>query len=100
VDWYIPNERMIDPQVGKEVLVVFGNRRLPGKITEILPVSDVYRGPQQLLGRDRPATQIARIRFDQGVTPPPLNATVFVHMHYSGLTARIAYGLASLVGLN
>jgi multidrug resistance efflux pump len=100
VDWYIPNERMIDPEVGKEVLVVFGNRRIPGTITAILPVSGVYRGPQQLLGRDRPATQIARIRIDQGATPPPLNATVSIHMHYSSLTARLAYALASLVGLN
>jgi multidrug resistance efflux pump len=38
-DWYIPNERFIDPKVGKEVFVLFGNRRIPGKIAEILPVS-------------------------------------------------------------
>ena len=66
VDWYIPNERLIDPKVGNEVFVLFGNRRIPGKIAEILPVSAVYAGTQQLLRRDRPATQIARIRFDPG----------------------------------
>src|SRR5262249_26833294 len=65
VDWYIPNERFIDPKVGREVFVLFGNRRIRGKITEILPVSGVYAGTQQqqLLMRDRPATQIARARF-------------------------------------
>ena len=68
VDWYIPNERLIDPKVGNEVIVLFGNRRIPGKITEILPVSDVYAGTQQQLARDRPATQIARIRFDPGAS--------------------------------
>src|SRR4029077_6713740 len=26
VDWYIPNERLLDPKVGNEVLVLFGNR--------------------------------------------------------------------------
>ena len=67
VDWYIPNARLIDPEVGNEVLVLFGNRRIPGKIAQILPVSGVYAGTQQqLLARDRPATQIARIRFDPG----------------------------------
>jgi HlyD family secretion protein len=38
VDWYIPNVRLIDPKVGNDVLVAFGNRRIPGKIAQILPV--------------------------------------------------------------
>ncbi len=99
VDWYIPNERLIDPKVGNEVFVLFGNRRIPGKIAEILPVSGVYAGTQQLLARDRPATQIARIRFDPDALPPPLNSTVYVHMHYTDLSARVADGLVRLFGL-
>ena len=99
VDWYVPNERIIDPKVGREVSVLFGNRRIPGKITEILPVSGVYGGTQQVLGRDRPATQIARVRFDPGVVPPPLNASVYVHMYYTNLSARIANWLVRLFGL-
>ena len=99
VDWYVPNERMIDPKVGREVLVLFGNRRIPGKISEILPVSGVYTSTQQLLGRDRPATQIARVRFDPGVVPPPLNSSVYVHMYYTDLAARIANWLVRLFGL-
>jgi biotin carboxyl carrier protein len=99
VDWYIPNERLFDPRVGNVVLVLFGNRRIPGKITEILPVSEVYAGGQAVLARDRQATQIARIRFDPGATPPALNSTVFVHMHYSNLSMHIANGLIRLFGL-
>jgi HlyD family secretion protein len=99
VDWYIPNERLIDPKVENDVLVLFGNRRIPGKIAQILPVSAVYRGAQQPLGRDRPATQIARIRFDRGASPPPLNSTVSIRMHYSKLSAGLADGLARLFGL-
>jgi HlyD family secretion protein len=99
VDWYVPNERMIDPKVGREVMILFGNRRIPGKITEILPVSGVYAGNQQLFGRDRPATQIARVRFDPGVVPPPLNSSVYVHMYYTNLSARIANWLVRLFGL-
>jgi multidrug resistance efflux pump len=99
VEWYIPNERLADPTVGKEVLVLFGNRRIPGKVAEILPVSGVYAGTQQPLGRDRPATQIARIRFDPGALPPPLNSTVYVHMHYTRLSARIADALIKMFGL-
>jgi multidrug resistance efflux pump len=34
VDWYIPNERLIDPKVGEEVSVLFGNRRIPGPIQQ------------------------------------------------------------------
>ena len=92
VDWYIPNARLFEPEVGSEVLVLFGNRHLSGKIAQILPVSGVYAGTQQLqlLARDRPATQIARIRFDPDATPPPLNSTVEVQMYYIGLFGRIA----------
>ena len=46
VDWYIPNERLVDPKVGNEVFVLFGNWRISGTIAEILPVSDVYAGTQ------------------------------------------------------
>jgi multidrug resistance efflux pump len=98
VDWYIPNERLFDPEVGNEVLVLFGNRHLSGKIAQILPVSGVYAGTQQLLARDRPATQIARIRLSPDALPPPLNSTVDVHMYYTGASARIADWLNSLTG--
>jgi HlyD family secretion protein len=96
VDWYIPNVRLFDPEVGHEVLVLFGNRRIPGKIAQILPVSGVFAGAQQLVARERPATQIARIRFDPDASPPPLNSTVYVHMHYTGLSARVADWLIRL----
>ena len=99
VDWYIPNVRLIDPKVGNEVFVVFGHRRIPGKISEILPVSGVYAGTQRLLSRDRPATQIARIRFDPDASPPPLNTSVNVRMHYTELSARVADVLIRLFGL-
>jgi len=100
VDWYIPNVRLIDPKVGNEVFVVSGNRRIPGKISEILPVSGVYAGTQQLATRDRPATQMARIRFDPDASPPPLNTTVDVHMHYTDLSAGIANVLVRLFGVD
>jgi HlyD family secretion protein len=99
VDWYIRNQRLIDPQVGNEVSVLFGNRRIPGKIAQILPVSGVYAGTQQLLARDRPATQIARIRFDPDALPPPLNTTVDVRMHYRDFSARVANVVVRLLGL-
>jgi predicted secreted protein len=96
VDWYVPNVRLIDPMVGNEVSVLFGNRRIPGKISQILPVSGVYAVTQQL--RDRPATQIARIRFNPNTSPPPLNSTVDVRMHYTDVSARIANALVRLFG--
>jgi HlyD family secretion protein len=100
VDWYIPNERLIDPTVGHEVYVLFGNRRIPGTIAEILPVSGVYAGTQQqVLVRGRPATQIARIRFDPQSSPPPLNTTVDVRMHYTTFSAHLTGVLLRLFGL-
>jgi multidrug resistance efflux pump len=99
VDWYIPNERLFDPRVNNLVFVLFGNRRISGKIAEILPVSEVHGGGQTMFARDRQATQIARIRFDSGATPPALNSTVFIHMHYSNLSIHVANGLIRLFGL-
>jgi multidrug resistance efflux pump len=99
VDWYIPNERLVDPKVGQEVLVLFGNRRIPGKIAEILAVSSVYGGTQQVLARDRPATQIARVSFAPDASLPPLNSTVYVHMHYTNFSGRIAEGVIRIFGL-
>jgi hypothetical protein len=55
----------------------------------------VYAGTQQL--RDRP-TQIARIRFNPNTSPPPLNSTVDVRMHYTDVSARIANALIRLFG--
>ena len=99
VDWHISNVRLIDPKVGNEVFVLFGNRRIPGKIAQILPVSGVFAGtPQQLLARDRPATQIARIRFNPDTSPPPLNTTVDVRMHYTSISAHVATWLVHLFG--
>jgi len=99
VDWYIPNERLVDPRVQQHVLVLFGNRRIPGTIAEILPVSDVYSGARQRLTRERVATQIARIRFAPDVQPPALNASVYVHMYYSNFAARLAAALVDLFRL-
>lgn len=99
VDWYVPNERLADPKAGNEVFVLFGNWRLSGKITEILPISDVYAGTAPLSG-GRTATQIARIRFDPGTQPPALNSTVYVHMHYTAFTAYIGDMLVRLFGLD
>jgi hypothetical protein len=99
VDWYIPNERLVDPEVGNRVLVLFGNWRLSGRIVEILPVSDVHSGTHPLSGRERTATQIARIRFNPGTRSPALNSTVYIHMHYSDFTARIADMLVRLFRL-
>jgi len=49
--------------------------------------------------RDRPATRLARIRFAPGASPPPLNTTVDVRMHYSAFSARIAEVLIRVFGL-
>ena len=100
VDWYVPNERLIDPKVGQGVMVLFGNRRIAGRIAEILPVSDVYAGTQRQFAPDRKATQIARIRFNPAEVRPPLNSTVSVHMYYTDLAARTAAGLVALFGLH
>lgn len=98
VDWHVPNARLVDPKIGDDVAIVFGNWRFYGTVTEILPVSDVYSGGQTL-SRERVATQIARVRFKPGTSPPALNSTVQVHMYYSGLTARLASFLSGLFGL-
>ena len=99
VDWYIPNERLADPEKDDQVMVLFGNRRIPGTIIDILPVSDVYTGQQPEFGRDRQATQIARIRFNEGASPPALNSTVYIHLFYTRFTGRIADWMIWLFGL-
>jgi multidrug efflux pump subunit AcrA (membrane-fusion protein) len=99
VDWYVPSERLFEPKVGNEVRVLFGNRRIPGTISEILPVSDVYGGRQTGITRERLATQIARIRFSPGAVPPALNSTVQVRMYYSAFAGRLADLLVRLFGL-
>ena len=99
VDWYIPNARLIEPQVGNEVFVVFGNVRFVGRISEILRVSDVFSPTQASVMRDRTATQIARIRLNSDRQPPALNSTVRVHMFYSTIVERVATGLAKSLGI-
>ncbi|UVC11815.1 HlyD family efflux transporter periplasmic adaptor subunit [Rhizobium sp. TH2] len=100
VDWYIPNVRLIDPEIGKEVVVVFGKRHIPGTIAEILPVSAVYARTQQPPTGVRPATQIARVRFAPNALSPPLNASVTVRMHYSEFSARVGSALVGFLGFD
>lgn len=100
VDWYIPNARLVDPRVGNGVFVVYGNRRITGKIAQILPVSAVYAGASQLALRDRQASQIARIRFDSDTSPPALKSTVWIRMYYTELTASIANRLVTILRLD
>ena len=99
VDWYIPNARFADPQVGKQVMVLFGNWRHPGTISQILPVSEVYAGAQGSVLRERIATQVARIRLSPDTEPPALGSSVSVHMYYSDLVARVAGLLVRVLGL-
>jgi len=99
VDWYIPNERFSDPHVGDSVLVVFGNWRYPGTITQILPISDVYGGSQTALTRAPIATQIARVRFSPNVVPPAINSTVYVRMYYTDFASGVANFLGRLFRL-
>ena len=100
VDWYIPNTRLIDPRVGNKVVVIFGNRRRYGTISEILPLSDIYVGTPASVIRDRATTQIARVRFNPGTEPPALNSTVSVHMFYNNFTERVASVIIRLFGLD
>jgi len=100
VDWYIPNARLIEPRQDDEVMIVFGNRRIRGTIIDILPVSDIYASQQPRFGRDRQATQIARIRFNEGAQAPPLNSSVQVHMYYTNFIAWTAERLIRLFRLD
>jgi len=99
VDWYVPNHRLVEPKVANDVFVLFGNRRIPGAIAEILPVSDVLGAGRGLSRPDRQSAQIARIRFSPGVEPPALNSTVQIHMFYSNAVARTAAALVDFLGL-
>jgi hypothetical protein len=78
--------------------VLFGNRRLLAIVKDILPVSDVYSKRQTVFAGERAATQIARIEFEPGVAAPPLNSTVYVHMHYTETVHRLAGWLVDLFG--
>jgi multidrug resistance efflux pump len=100
VDWYIPNFRLVDPRPGQRVIVVYGRTRLPGTISEILPISDQLESRRSSILREPSAGQIGRIRFDPGVLPPTLNATVHVHMFYSEFTDHIAWALVRLFNFN
>ena len=66
VDWYIPNFRLVDPRPGQRVIVVYGRTRLPGTISEILPISDQLESRRSSILREPSAGQIGRIRFDPG----------------------------------
>jgi HlyD family secretion protein len=80
--------------------VLFGNRHVIGTIDRILPVSAVFSGLQQgqLMAQDRPATQVARIRFDPDVSPPPLRSTVDVQMYYTRFAQRIGDWVSRMLG--
>ena len=67
VDWYIPNERLTDPKVDSEVLVLFGRRRIPGRSYKSCPF------PVCILDRSRPSVESGlRLRSRVSVSIPAL----------------------------
>jgi multidrug resistance efflux pump len=99
VDWYVPNVRLFDPKAGRQVFVLFGNRRITGTIERVLPVSAQYGPSRASLISERQATQIARIRFNDRSQAPPLNSSVTVHMHYWPFVATMAEWAIDLFGI-
>jgi len=100
VYWYIPNERFVDPRVGREVVVLFGNWRIFGTIIEIMPISDADHAVQAGFARERVNTQIARIRLHPGEDPPAFNSTVHVRMYYTGVAAGVFAFVQRVFGLH
>ncbi|MBV2183699.1 MAG: HlyD family efflux transporter periplasmic adaptor subunit [Rhizobium sp.] len=99
IDWFVPDFRLVEPGVGRPVLMVFGNRRILGEIAQILPVSDVYEEERALAGNRGRSAQVARIRMAPDAEAPALGSTVYVHMYYSGGIGRILSRVADLLGL-
>lgn len=100
VRWYIPNNRLAEPEVGQDVRVVFGRWRLRGTITDILPVSGVYGGTSRAASRESSTGQIAIIRLAHGVEAPALNSTVQVRLYYSNTVGRLVSFLVRVTGLD
>ena len=87
------------PRSGSEVLVLFGNRRHSRKDRpNPAGFRCVREARSSLLARDRPATQIARIRFDPDATPPPLNSTARFTCTTSISSAGVADRLVRIFG--
>jgi multidrug resistance efflux pump len=100
VYWSIPNARLRDPAIGDKVIVLFGNWRIPGTITELLPISETFNTSQAIMGREPIATQTARVDFSSKEAAPALNTTVSVHMYYTNFAARAAEVLARVFGFH
>ena len=100
VYWSVPNARLRDPAVGDRVVVLFGNWRIPGTITELLPISETFNSSQPIIGREPIATQTARVDFSSKEAAPALNTTVSVHMYYTDLAARVAEMLTRVFGFH
>ena len=89
VDWYIPNERLRDPKVGNDVLVLFGNRRISGTIVEILPVSDVYASATATRARaHRHADRTGSLRPGNGTTAAEFDGLCSHALHRPRLPRR------------
>lgn len=97
VYWYIPNNRLRDPEVGEQVVMLFGNWRLHGTITQLLPISEMFPAAKN---REQIATQLARIDFKSSAAAPALNSQVTVHMFYTSFAARLSDVLNGLFGLD
>jgi hypothetical protein len=100
VYWSIPNERLRDPAIGDKVVVLFGNWRIPGTITELLPISETFNTSQTIIGREPVAMQTARVDFNFKEAAPALNTTVSVHMYYTSFAARVAEVLTRVIGFH
>ena len=100
VDWYVPNERLADPEDRERSLCAvrqpayfrkdYGN---PAACPMYIPE------PSHRSRANAPRHRSRESALVRATLPPALNSTVYVHMHYTDFTAWIATMLVRLFGL-
>ncbi len=100
IDWYLPNFRLVEPQVGQHAFVIFGQARLSGTIEAILPIAEVYRHQPTSFIASSQLGQVARVRLDRPEQRLALGSAVRVRMYYIELLDHFWSGVVRTLHLD
>lgn len=94
IKWLMPYTKWRQPKFNDTVYVVFGNNYLKGRVTQVVPITDLLDNKRTPVLREPEQGQIVKIKLEGDSEVIPIGAQVGVRMLYFSSLDKL-YGIVS-----
>lgn len=96
IKWLMPYTKWRQPKFNDPVYVVFGNNYLKGRVTEVVPITELLDNKRTPVLREPEQGQIVKIKLENDSEVLPIGAQVGVRMLYFSSLDKL-YGFVSRI---